>query len=54
MTTQIALCFCSEASQMNEKLLQFQAMYPKRNIINVSYFIKNVIHYNNLLKVKIK
>lgn len=36
MTTQIALCFCSEASQMNEKLLQFQAMYPKRNIINVS------------------
>ena len=36
MTTQIALCFCTEASEMNEKLLQFQAMYPKRNIINVS------------------
>ena len=36
MTTQIALCFCTEASQMNEKLLQFQAMYPQRKIINVS------------------
>ena len=36
MTTQIALCFCTDAKQMNEKLLQFQALYPQREIINVS------------------
>ena len=35
-TVQIALCYCSTAEQMNEKLLQFQALYPKREIINVS------------------
>lgn len=35
-TVQIALCYCTDAKQMNEKLLQFQALYPQREIINVS------------------
>ena len=35
-TVQIALCYCTDAKQMNEKLLQFQALYPQREIINVN------------------